>query len=809
MNENREEWVASPPVESATEGVKKREASALLREWFFGALWALWAYVLGGCRLPFAAYPFGVALLCAATRRVPYVLAGLCLSAVSMSAPALRVLSYAAVVLVRLLSRFTVDNPWQGEGRTGERTLGEVWPHLFAEHVGLRMATSCIGVFIVGLYTLIRGGFLYYDLYGAILAVIAAPVATLIFSGAFAGETSDGRRAWWRFVSFAVLSAAVTYGARDIRLLGISGAAFGTMFLTLYVTRRYGTVKGILTGSLCGLAYSPVLTPVFAFGALCGGLFFPVSVTLSVLVTFVVGSAWALYVSGLGVLYSLLPALLASTLLYASLDKLFFSPTRERVAREEGTVREVSCRVLSDSELDGVCLSDMSGRVKTLCESFTRLAEVFAAMEHTMGRPGESELRRICDSAFDSSCGGCPSHAACWEERYAQTDAEISEVCAALHRHGRVEFCHVGEGLAERCGRLPDILDEINCNASLYAARMRQCDRTEIFAMDYAFMSDVLAETMEREREEYEPNAVLSDSLAEALRAEGQGLCGVLAFGRSKRRVTVRSETPLSGSVCESIAQRIASLGGFLCDFAPSARRADGLYDTYFTERERMAVSFARRTVRAEGEEEYCGDTVGVFRRENRYYAFISDGMGAGREAALTSGICALFLQKLLQAGNRCETVLSMLNGFLRNKGSGSLHECSATVDLMELDLICGRASFYKSGAAPTYVLRDGSLFKLRSKTLPVGILKETDVKRISFDLTPGDVIVMVSDGVTQGREECPWLFDLLRSNVETLGIEKTADLIVRYAKGEGAEDDLSVLILRTENAELTDGVKM
>ena len=94
---------------------------------------------------------------------------------------------------------------------------------------------------------------------------------------------------------------------------------------------------------------------------------------------------------------------------------------------------------------------------------------------------------------------------------------------------------------------------------------------------------------------------------------------------------------------------------------------------------------------------------------------------------------------------------------------------------------------------------RDGSLFKLRSKTLPVGILKEMDTKRITFDVRSGDVVVMVSDGVTQGREECPWLFDLLRNNAENAGIERTADLVVQYAKSEGASDDLSVLILKIE----------
>ena len=144
-----------------------------------------------------------------------------------------------------------------------------------------------------------------------------------------------------------------------------------------------------------------------------------------------------------------------------------------------------------------------------------------------------------------------------------------------------------------------------------------------------------------------------------------------------------------------------------------------------------------------------------------------------------------------------------MLNGFLRNKAAGSLHECSATVDLMALDCIRGKASFYKCGAAPTYIFREGSLFKLRSKTLPIGILTEADHKRIRFEVCAGDVIVMVSDGVTQGKDDCPWLYDLLRRCGYSVALDRVADRIVQHARSEGSEDDISVLVLRVEENSL------
>ena len=127
------------------------------------------------------------------------------------------------------------------------------------------------------------------------------------------------------------------------------------------------------------------------------------------------------------------------------------------------------------------------------------------------------------------------------------------------------------------------------------------------------------------------------------------------------------------------------------------------------------------------------------------------------------------------------------------------MHECSATVDLLRYDLISGKAEFYKGGAAPSYIYREDNLFKLRSSTVPLGIIKELDTKKITIDTSEGDIIVMVSDGVTQSREECPWLFGLLKANAKKESLASIADMIVKRAKYEGATDDISVVVMRIE----------
>ena len=194
-----------------------------------------------------------------------------------------------------------------------------------------------------------------------------------------------------------------------------------------------------------------------------------------------------------------------------------------------------------------------------------------------------------------------------------------------------------------------------------------------------------------------------------------------------------------------------------------------------------------------------CGDHIAMFRTDEAYfYALISDGMGSGEDASLTSDICTMFLEKMLSAGNRVEISLRMLDSVVRSKNTGTGDECSATVDLMELDLMDGHAVFAKNGAAPTYVVREGTVYKLRSHTLPIGILPDTQTRLLRFRMHPGDVVVMVSDGITMGNDECPWLIDLLSSpmpeNMDSLRLD-----IIRRALSAGADDDLTAIAIRVE----------
>ena len=115
------------------------------------------------------------------------------------------------------------------------------------------------------------------------------------------------------------------------------------------------------------------------------------------------------------------------------------------------------------------------------------------------------------------------------------------------------------------------------------------------------------------------------------------------------------------------------------------------------------------------------------------------------------------------------------------------------------IDLVTGEARFIKSGAAPSFVLRDGSIFRLQSKTVPIGIIRALDAEMIKFDVQPGDTVVMVSDGVARSYDEVPWLLDMMSTDETVLtGDERRAAMaVVSEAAIRGSTDDITVGVVR------------
>ena len=228
-----------------------------------------------------------------------------------------------------------------------------------------------------------------------------------------------------------------------------------------------------------------------------------------------------------------------------------------------------------------------------------------------------------------------------------------------------------------------------------------------------------------------------------------------------------------------AVGQQYHFLSEYLQDLSDTlAQRTDPPRQFYQPE---LAVCSAAR-------EGANGDRCLVFAGvECKYYIVLCDGMGTGPEAARDGRIMGNMLKKLLSAGYPAEFALRSVNSLCALQGRAG----AVTIDLAELRLDTGKATLYKWGAAPSYLISKGAAIKIGTATPPPG-LSVTDCRETveQLSLRRGEMLILVSDGA-EGEES---LHRCLEDASQPPG--ELAARILSYSRGSGA-DDATVAVVR------------
>ena len=637
------------------------------------------------------------------------------------------------------------------------------------------------------------------------------------------------------FLCILVLSARGRYFPSDTLASGaflrVELSLLLSLLFSLFATARLGVVPGLAVAIAVGLAASPALAPILILTAGGYALLRAVSPRAGVLGGCTVGAVWCASVEGFSALVTRLPSLLLAVPLYLLLDRIAVAlPLADMPAhadREvEGFTASVSAALAAENRARA-----QRARLCALSEAFAALSRRFYDLSGQLRRPRAADLRRICDETMSEHCTHCRKQEVCRECEYHRIRELRAKLVAKLERDERINADTLPSSFFEACPHADSILETINRKYAHLREMLNKSEKTDVFAADYASIAALLGDALEADRIESETmggNQKTADLIYRRLSESGLSVHGVAVTGRAeqgRRRVILQGQhLPTSAAESRAMQDMLEEVCGV--SFSPPTVEncEDGATVMTFSPRTRLQTVYSGCSVPADHMGDplppltqdsphsaqsslhtypantVCGDHVALFHSGDAYfYALISDGMGSGEEASVTSEICAMFLEKMLSAGSSAALSIRMLDGYLHAKNTGTGGECSATVDLMELDLMDGRAVFAKSGAAPTYVVRDGTVYKLRSRSLPLGILKNTSPELLKFRMNPGDVVVMVSDGVTRGQDECPWLIDLLSSPMPR-SMDKLRHDIIRRALHAGSEDDLSAIAIRVEN---------
>lgn len=234
----------------------------------------------------------------------------------------------------------------------------------------------------------------------------------------------------------------------------------------------------------------------------------------------------------------------------------------------------------------------------------------------------------------------------------------------------------------------------------------------------------------------------------------------------------------------DALLQQYGLLAGFLRDLADRLHAASEPNGNCF--RPEVAVcSRGRGAVNGDRCFRFAGE-------RNRYYVLLCDGMGTGEEAAYEAKTAGSLLQRMLSVGVETRDALQSINSLCALRGSAG----AVTVDLAEADLMTGRVSLYKWGAAPSWRLTPAGAERIGQENPPPGIApEETREVTEKISLQGEAVLVMLSDGVDGSAAVAA-----LKENYDQPGGFLAALLL--EAGADEVPDDATAVVLRLHRLE-------
>lgn len=224
---------------------------------------------------------------------------------------------------------------------------------------------------------------------------------------------------------------------------------------------------------------------------------------------------------------------------------------------------------------------------------------------------------------------------------------------------------------------------------------------------------------------------------------------------------------------------------------------------------EEPSYCYMTGTARAVKEgEQVSGDTFSFYEGdEGILTAILSDGMGSGEKALKDSEAIVENMERFLEAGLPVSTGIQALNSMM---AAQEPDENMSTLDVCRFDLYEGNASFYKVGAACSFLKHGVYVEKIQSDTLPLGVFSRIEAKPVERTLSDGDMIIIVSDGVMEHWPEGDGesaLLDFI-GRTDTDSPVDMANRILRFVieKCQGhIRDDMTVLAVGIWENQLED----
>ncbi len=641
-------------------------------------------------------------------------------------------------------------------------------------------------VFLSGLFMLLGGQILIYDCFILVLEASITCAAVCLFANA--------RAAFSKSATFSapidVLSVSALIG---VAILGISNlfglyglyltiplSVLAVLLLTHESGMTSGAVAGITIGFLAMLESGNPVLGAFAAAGMAAGYFSRYGRAGAALAFICANAAITFYTGGTAEMVLNLSEILAPALIYLALPYGLLGRLTAPVHTAENRTGRIGALLCEE-------LREKAAAFSYLSCTFTDISEKKRFASHaSAGSFFEKTARRACD--------GCKKLPVCWKQEFHRTYAAFFVMLEICKKAGKVDTGDIPVSLEEKCIRPGLLLEAFNRMYEVYKQDMlwenRMHEARLLVARQLSAVSHVL-EVMEKNvRSGQTENGALEDLLRSRL-CEKRVPVRDLAVTDRKHGPLLVTLTTGPDTVPAFVSTVISEALHMPMEITSERKGHIRLCPAH-----RMYLSVSGETIPRDGSNR-SGDSYDSRYLENGCYLMaISDGMGSGEKAGRDSHAAIGMLSALFSAGIDAETAVGLVNSVLVLK---SAEETFATLDLFLINTRNFEAEFIKAGACASFIKRGKTVRTFSAGSLPAGILSSTETARMRTKLCPGDMIVMLSDGVADPActaGDTAWIEDAIR-RYDGDDPRSLCLLLLSLAEEKGGgnrQDDMTVL---------------
>ena len=423
---------------------------------------------------------------------------------------------------------------------------------------------------------------------------------------------------------------------------------------------------------------------------------------------------------------------------------------------------------------------------------FREIQSTFTALGASEAEQGAKEYIRNC--AIEEACKACAQYSLCQKRNLLPSfDALVSVGCVK----GKVTLIDVPRALSDACNNQTALLYALNRQLGEYKNYITETENAATSRALLAGQAQGVSEILKAlALEQSEPLQIYTDkerALNVALLRVGIVCSEVLVYGDDDNFTL--SLVTFGKADVKLIAQIAAQLFNVPMMISERLPLSDDKFCCVLRKKPHFDAAFGVATARKKGER-VSGDTHSVIKiDERKFMVALSDGMGSGEYARKISESTITLLESFYRAKMPSPLILSSVNKLLTfNK-----EESFACVDIAIVDLDSGLADVVKIGSPLAFILSGNTVKILESASLPLGILDNLHPDAASYALGENDVLLFISDGISDAFGTAADLYECLRS-IPAHNPQLLADSLLEgamRASGGIAKDDMTALAVR------------